>query len=368
MVLSYLSLKNFRRHLNTQLNFSPGLNYIVGGNGQGKTSVLEAIYYLCTTRSFDSPDVSVLSFGEKEFEINGVFSGQVEDRVKIVFAGEANKKYYILNGKNISRPADVIGKFPAVLLAPADHSITQEGPAERRRFVDSVLSQASETYLRSLLDYNKTLRQRGALLVKIREARRTDYLEELDAWNISLVSLGSAIIKRRIEFIKEFKHFISVSYERIMHNREIPEIKYFFLEGFEGEDIESRFKDLLIGKKEEEIRRGQNIVGPHRDEFIFETNGLNLKTFGSQGQHKTFQVVLRFAEFFYLKESSGRTPVFMLDDVFGELDAERSMKISSYLRDVGQAFITLTDFTNINFIQQNESDNLIRLREGALIN
>jgi DNA replication and repair protein RecF len=153
-----------------------------------------------------------------------------------------------------------------------------------------------------------------------------------------------------------------------MSDREIPEIKYFFLEDFECEDIESRFRNLLNEKKEEEIRRGQNLVGPHRDEFIFETNGLNLKTFGSQGQHKTFQVVLRFAEFFYLKESSGKTPVFMLDDVFGELDTARAMKISSYLRDVGQAFITMTDFTNINFIQQNESDHLIRLREGALAN
>ncbi len=366
MVLSYLSLKNFRKHLNTQLNFSSGLNYIIGGNGEGKTSVLEAIYYLCTTKNFGSPDHSVLNFKEDEFEITGSFTGTVEDKVKVHFVAAENKKYYVLNGKNVTRGSEVIGKFPVVLLSPGDHSITQEGPAERRRFVDSVLSQANETYLQDLLEYNKTLRQRGALLSKIREMRRPDYEEELDSWNTTLITIGSAIIKRRRNFITEFTSFIIASYEKIMNDVEIPGIKYLFLDGYEGMDIESKFSELLSERKDEEIRRGITLVGPHRDEFVFEANGLNLKTYGSQGQHKTFQVALRFAEFFYLKDRSGKTPVFMLDDVFGELDTARSKKISGYLREVGQAFITLTDFTNIDFIQQSNKDNVIRLKEGTV--
>lgn len=366
MVLSYLSLRNFRKHLSTQLNFSSGLNYIIGGNGEGKTSVLEAIYYLCTTKNFGSSDNSVLNFDEKEFEIQGSFVGSVVDKVKVHFNAEENKKFYILNDKNITRVSEVIGKFPVVLLSPGDHSITQEGPAERRRFVDSVLSQANETYLQDLLEYNRALRQRGALLTKIREIGRMNYEEELESWNATLVARGSAIIKRRRSFVDEFRAYISSSYEKIMGGVEIPGIKYLFLGGYEGTGIEVKFSALLKEKKEEEIRRGITLVGPHRDEFIFETNGLNLKSFGSQGQHKTFQVVLRFAEFFYLKESSGKTPVFMLDDVFGELDVSRSKKISSYLREVGQAFITLTDFTNIDFIQQSDKDNIIKLKQGAV--
>jgi DNA replication and repair protein RecF len=367
MILSQITLRNFRKHINTNLNFSTGLNYIIGGNGQGKTSVLEAIYYLCTTKGFGSGDQGVLRFNENDFEITGSFRGTVEDKVKVFFSLDENKKYYILNGKNVNRVSDVIGKFPVVMLTPRDHDITQEGPAERRKFVDSVLSQASETYFRDLLEYNKTLRQRTAVLNKLKEFKRDDYIIELNAWSENLVKLGSTLIRKRIKFINFFLPYVLESYSKIMESKEIPAIKYSYLEGYEGEDIESRFEELIAERRSDEMRRGVNLVGPHRDEFIFELDGLNLKSFGSQGQHKTFQVVLRFAEFFYLKEASGKTPVFMLDDVFGELDMKRSEKISSYLREVGQAFITLTDFTNFAFIEKHESDFIIRLNEGSVV-
>jgi DNA replication and repair protein RecF len=109
-------------------------------------------------------------------------------------------------------------------------------------------------------------------------------------------------------------------------------------------------------------------VGPHRDDFVFEINNLSLKTYGSQGQHKTFQVVLRFAEFFYLKEVMGVVPIFLLDDIFGELDTKRSVKISEYLKDLGQAFITVTDFTNLSFIKKDNDDMYINLSLGAVVN
>jgi DNA replication and repair protein RecF len=106
------------------------------------------------------------------------------------------------------------------------------------------------------------------------------------------------------------------------------------------------------------------LVGPHKDDFIFDINGINLKTFGSQGQHKTFQVALRFAEFFYLKERTGKTPIFLLDDVFGELDTKRAIRISENLRNVGQTFITLTDFTNISYLHKRSTDRVIKLMNG----
>jgi DNA replication and repair protein RecF len=153
----------------------------------------------------------------------------------------------------------------------------------------------------------------------------------------------------------------------MMNEEEQSEIFYSFLDDYEGTDIEKRFNALISERKEEEIKRAQNLVGPQRDDFIFEINNLNLKTFGSQGQHKTFQVVLRFAEFFYLKEITGKAPIFLLDDVFGELDANRAAKISGCLRQVGQAFITLTDFGNFSFLQRNEEDKVIKLNGGQLI-
>jgi len=377
MILSSINLKNFRSHKEIQLKFSGSLNYIVGGNGQGKTSILEAIYYLCTTRSNSSKsDSEVVRFNENEFEITGFFfsNGGTGSEARVFYSLSDNKKFYFQNNKHINRAADVIGKYPVVLLTPADHSITQGSPGDRRKFVDSVISQASDAYLKNLLDYNRTLRHRSSLLAGIKENRSSSSIEELEAWSEKLVKTGSELIRSRIKFVNEFDEYISVSYKRIMEDAEIPKLEYTYLASdsagdnlYESRNIEELFSETLAGKRDEEIRRGINLVGPHRDDFIFEINGLNLRMFGSQGQHKTFQVILRFAEFFYLKEITGKAPIFLLDDVFGELDASRSMKISGYLREVGQAFITITDFANFSFLLKTDEDTIIKLSKGEAV-
>ena len=367
MILSSIHLKNFRSHKNNFLDFSDELNYIVGGNGQGKTSILEAIYYLCTTKNSSSKsDSEVVRFNEEDFEITGELKNLTQSSVRIYYSLKENKKYYFQNGKQISRSADIIGKFPVVLLTPADHSITQGSPSDRRKFIDSVISQASETYLNFLLDYNKTLKHRSTILNLLRETQREDLYGEFDAWTQKLVRTGTEIIKRRKVFIDEFNSFVKDSYNIIMADFEVPEISYFYLNGGNQNEIEKYFYSLIAEKKDEEIRRASNLLGPHRDDLVFSINGINLKDFGSQGQHKTFQAALRFAQYFYLKEKIGRQPLFLLDDVFGELDTKRSIKISEYLKKVGQAFITLTDFTNYNFLTKNEKDRMIVLNNGEI--
>ena len=374
MILSSIYLKNFRSHKNTNINFSEKINYIVGGNGQGKTSILESIYFLCTTKGYNSKsDIEVTRFNEKEFEIKGSFKDLTENDIRIYFSLEENRKYYFQNGKLINRLSDVIGKFPVVILTPADHSITQGSPGDRRKFVDSVISQSSETYLKLLLDLNRTLRQRSSLLTRIKEQNRSskNTYKELDAWTLKLIDVGTEIISYRIKFINEFISYIKESYKRIMGTDEVPEVTYLFLEGNKESEnlklIKEVFNELLNMKREEELRRTTNLVGPQRDDYLFEINNKELKTFGSQGQHKTFQIALKFAQFFYLKEKTGKIPVFLLDDVFGELDANRSLKTSEYLRETGQAFITLTDFSNMSFLKFNEKDTLIKLKEGEVI-
>jgi DNA replication and repair protein RecF len=365
MVLKSVYLKNFRSHKDIKLNFSDNLNYIVGGNGQGKTSILESIYYLCTTKGLNSKtDNEVVRFNEKEFEVTGEFRDLTDDNIRIYYSSDENRKYCFRNNKTISRHAELIGKFPVVVLTPSDHSITQGYPADRRKFIDSVVCQASETYLKNLLDYNKTLRQRSSLLYRIRE--RIAGSEELEAWTERLVVSGTEIINHRKRFIKDFNKYIADSYRRIMEDGETPSVYYSYLEDCSTEDIVDRFNELLNNKRDEEIRRAQNLTGPHKDDFVFNINGFNLKTYGSQGQNKTFQVVLRFAEFFYLKEITGKNPIFLLDDVFGELDAYRSSKISGYLKNVGQAFITLTDFADFSFLRKEESDIVLRLNGNGI--
>ena len=360
MILSSISLKNVRSHTKTEVNFANNLNYIVGENGIGKTTILEAIYYLCTTKScVTASDAEVVKFGHDGFEIFGKISGLTNDDIQIKYSVSENKKTILLGNKQVNRFSDIIGKFPIVMLSPADHTLTQGHSADRRKFVDSVISQASRTYLNLIIEYNRIIKQRTSLLIRLKESPNNK--DELRAWNEKLLQTGIEIIKHRKTFVEEFVVYMKNSYDRILKDKENPGISYYFLDGYYGEMFENYFANLLEERQEEEIARSRNLVGPHKDDFIFEINNIKLKNFGSQGQHKTFQTILKFAEYFYLKDKAGNKPLFLLDDVFGELDAIRAASISNYLGLVGQAFITLTDFGNLSFLKSDASDKLIRL-------
>lgn len=364
MILASVKLKNFRCHESIELNFSDNINYIVGGNGQGKTAILESIYYLCTSKSHNTnADSEVLKFGETIFEISGKFTNLVNEEVRVIYSAEENKKSYLQNGKNKHRLSEVIGNYPIVLLTPADHPITFGYPGDRRKFIDSIYCQASAAYLGILVDYNKTVRQRTSLLNSIKESKIRNF-SELDAWTQKLLDTGTELINFRKKFFNEFEPYVRHAYSQILNGNENPGIKYFYLGGYDGKNIKERFVELLETKRDDELRRCSCLVGPHKDDFVFDINDVNLKTFGSQGQHKTFQVALRFAEFFYLKEKTGKTPIFLLDDVFSELDTDRSVRISENLRNVGQTFITLTDFTDISYLQRLNTDTVINLNNG----
>ena len=368
MILSSVSLRKFRLHKSTDLEFSKDLNYIIGGNGQGKTTILESIYYLCTTKSLNrSQDSEAVNFEDTQFEVKGKFIDLTENSIRVNFDISSNKKSYFINEKQIYRASSVIGKFPVVTLIQSDHEITQGAPAERRKFVDSIISQASETYLDILLDYNKTLRQRSALLSRIKETGNRNLYTQLEAWTETLVKLGAEIVRHRIKFIKDFNGYIFEAYRNIMGNSEEPAIEYSFLGETEVDNVETKFYEELNNLRNDELIRTKNLVGPHRDDFHYYVNGYELRKYGSQGQHKTFQIALRFGQFFYMKDTIGRTPIFLMDDIFGELDTYRSNKISQYLRKIGQAFITMTDFSKVEDITIGESDKIINVKQGQAV-
>ncbi len=367
MILNSLLLRNFRLHKSTTLEFSKNLNYIIGGNGQGKTTILEAIYYLCTTKSLSqSQDSEAVTFNEGSFEIGGKFSDLTDSTIRAYYDINNNKKVIFIDDKQIHRAASVIGKFPVVTLIQSDHAITQGAPAERRKFVDSIISQASETYLNILLDYNKTLRQRSALLSKIKETGNRNLYPQLEAWTETLVNHGTELVKHRIRFINEFNDYVSEAYTNIMESAELPAVQYSFLGESEEGKIEEVFNEELNSLRNSELTRAKNLVGPHRDDFHFYVNEYELRKYGSQGQHKTFQIALRFGQFFYMKDTLGRTPIFLMDDVFGELDTYRSNKISLYLKEIGQAFITMTDFTKYEEINISDTDKVINVKNGTV--
>lgn len=368
MFLKYLQLTNFRLHRNSLLHFSEGLNYIIGGNGQGKTTILEAIYYASTTKSFIGSDSEVVTFNENFFEIKANIQDMISDTVIIRYDKFQNRKFYSLNGKLISSPQEIVGKYPVVLLSPIDSKITEELPQERRKFVDSVISQISINYLKNLLEYKRILKQRASLLAEMKENKSNDFFEELEVWNEKLIEVGSKLILARKEFIEEFNEYVNNVYHQIMNGQEEPLIVYETIDFNSEAELVQKFRDELEKKREAELRRAMNLVGPHKDEFRFLINGIELRVYGSQGQHKTFQVALRFAEYFYLMNKVNKNPLFLLDDVFGELDQYRSRKISEHLSELGQAFITLTDFNNYQHLIKSSRDQVIRIENGESIN
>lgn len=372
MTLKSLELKNFRIYNNTKIDFSPNINYLIGGNGQGKTSLLEAIYFMCTTKNFKSAsDTELMRFSGVDYSVEGLFTNITDDSVRIYYSAAENRRTYSLNNKIVSRTSEIIGRFPIVLLTPGDHDITQGTPADRRKFFDSVISQSGSNYLLNLIEYGKILKNRSSLLNTITYSFRNDLLEELDAWDQKLVSVGSLIIIHRRNFVKQFLPFFFDAYKSVTKKDDIPGIKYSFLNNnnsssdMEPGDIEERFRTLLIQRKDEELKRAMNLVGPHRDEFIFALNNNQLRAFGSQGEHKTFQVALRFAQYFYLKEKLNRTPIILLDDVFGELEAKRASAISDHLQDLGQTFVTLTDFSNFSLFEKKSNNLIINIKDGT---
>lgn len=344
-----VDIENFRNHTRSTLMCADGVNAVIGDNGQGKTNIVEAISYLCLTKSFyASGDTVTLKIGEERFSIRGSFEsdGGVTRRVEAQYEKELGHKSILINGMAVETMSSVIGEFPVVVLSPEQGGITNGAPGERRKFLDIVIAQSSKAYLQELLEYRKILRQRNKILMEAKLARR-DCSETLEPWGEALVETGSRLTYRRKQFVREFSHDILRSYKTIAGDRETPGIKYepsVPAENAESvEAIKELFAEELRSKEGEEQRLGMTAVGPHRDEVELLIDGINVRKFASQGQHKTMLIGLKLAEVAYLKERCGETPILLLDDVFSELDEHRSERLVQRLEGLGQVFVTATD-------------------------
>ncbi len=344
-----VDIQNFRNHTKTSLKCTEGVNAIIGDNGQGKTNIVEAISYLCLTKSFyASGDAVTLRIGEEQFAITGSFEsdGGVVRKVEALYEKSGGRKSISINGVPAETMSSVIGEFPVVILSPEQGGITNGAPTERRKFLDLVIAQSSKVYLQELLEYRRILRQRNKLLLDAKLERR-DYSETLEPWDQALVETGSHLMQRRRLFIREFSTEIVRSYETIAGETEGPGIVYEpsvpigKTESIEA--IKGAFADELQTKRDEERRLGVTAVGPHRDEVGLSIKGISVRKFASQGQHKILLIALKLAEVVYLKERCSENPILLLDDVFSELDEHRSERLVQQLQGLGQVFVTATD-------------------------
>ena len=348
MKIRELHVQKFRNHAHTDAVFGGGINAVLGENGEGKTNLLEAISYLCLTKSFfGSADGVVLQLGEKQFDVSGELEtdGGLRYHVSVSYDQEAGEKQFLINKAPVERFSEVVGQFPVVVLSPESGAITTGGPTDRRRFLDFVIAQASKVYLEDLLEYRRVLRQRNRVLFDSKVSR-TEYSDLIEPWDQELVDRGARITHRREAFLKDLQPIVHESYRRIAGKEEEPMIQYApsvaHNEGASEEELRGIFRQELKRKASEEKRLGLTLVGPHRDELELAINKLGVRTHASQGQHKTFLIALKVAEFLYLQSKRNERPILLLDDIFTELDHRRSERLLALTESVGQAFITTT--------------------------
>jgi DNA replication and repair protein RecF len=377
MILEELFLADFKNYHNCSFSFSPKLNFIHGENGNGKTNILEAISMLCYTKSFlMNAEADCVRNGQNAFELIGDFVNRVnsKSRVKFLYHKEENTKQIILDNDRVTRSNDFLGRFPLIVLSPYDLKLTMGTQQDRRRNFDLLISQVSKVYLSDLRKYSKIIKQKNSLLKENLAVRRYSVKELkhlVSVWNAELLDLAVKIMIRRLDFIEEFKLSINSCFNRIVGNKYVPVVSYQseILEEAESaeynvETLKRKLEIALDEKLDQEIKRGLSLAGPHRDNYLFSMNKqgelFDMKTFASQGEHKTFVVSLKLSEFGYINENLKHTnsgePILLLDDIFSELDRSRISKIAELITDFNQVFITTTDKEHLGILEKNFSE------------
>lgn len=337
MKLDHLSVVNYKNIREAELDFSPGVNCLVGNNGMGKTNLLDAIYYLSFCKSFNAlPDSQVISHGEEYFMINGRYelNGQPEE-IRCGYKLKS-KKSFKRGGKEYQRLADHIGLLPIVMLTPADSVLLQGGSDERRRMMDMVISQFDKTYLNALIRYNGALQQRNTLLKM--DPPCTDW-NLYRVWEEQMDFYGAQIYEGRRQFVAHFTPVFQEFYSQISQDKE--QVSLTYTSHFEKGSLMPQLDEV----RSRDLALGYTTRGAHKDDLVMQLGDCLMKQTGSQGQNKTFLVGLKLAQYEYLRKMGGTTPILLLDDIFDRLDATRVEQIVRLVASdrFGQIFITDTN-------------------------
>ncbi len=405
MYLTRLSLTNFRNYVRLSLDVPPGPILLRSDNAQGKTNLLEAIYFLATTRSafaraerqlvnWQAMERDMLPFARLEAQVH---RNRKQSRIDItLLPGETGtiRKEMRVNGVK-KRALDVIGQLNTVIFLPEDIELITGSPSMRRRYLDATLCQIDPAYCRSLAVYNKVLTQRNALLKQLAERGSSETLgrrgeDQLLFWDEQVAEQGAFLIKRRQEAIAELDQLGRNRYRLLGDQSEI--LRLHYAPSFDPQhrplldyqrplsleellpseqvqpglsQITEAFKTHLRQARREEIARGVTVVGPHRDDLHFTVDGVDMTLYGSRGQQRTTALALKLAEVDLMRQTTGESPLLLLDDVMSELDAKRRARVMAMVDGVEQAFLTTTDWND--FTEEFRAQaHLLQVRAGQI--
>ncbi|MFL7892411.1 MAG: DNA replication/repair protein RecF [Anaerolineales bacterium] len=375
MYLKHLSLTNFRNFARLDMDFPDGPLILVGANGQGKTSLLEAIYYLATLTSFHAVhDRELLNFvaARESLAVSRIVAlfdkDSVQNQLEIRIIKESNgingsrvRKEILFDGLKM-KIGQVVGQFLAVLFLPQMVTVIEGSPEERRRFLNLAMAQVIPGFGSALADYRQTLSQRNALLKQLQEfGGDTD---QLNYWDELLVSKGSTLIYNRIQTVQQLERIATRNHRELTRGNAILRLEYqpaydplpeipgqisLPLEdpidrtGFTIDEIKKGFAENLVAKRSIDIARGVTTLGPHRDELRFLENGIDLGVYGSRGQVRTAMLSIKLAEMAWMEDTTNHSPVLLLDEALAELDLNRREDLLNRITSSGQTLLTTTD-------------------------
>lgn len=336
--LKHLSLLNYKNIASKSLDFDSKINCFVGKNGVGKTNILDAIYHLAYGKSYFNPlAIQNIKHDEDFFLLDGIFTKKGKEEKISCSVKKGQKKIIKRNNKVYEKLSEHIGFIPLVIISPSDSDLIMEGSETRRKFIDSVISTLDHTYLNELIQYQKLIAQRNALL-KYFALNQTFDKDNLAIYDEQVAPLGTRIFEKRGRFLKQFTPIFQKYHKIITHESESVQLVY-------QSQLNDASMEVLFAENLTKDRALQySSSGIHKDDLSFEMEGYPIKKFGSQGQQKSFLIALKLAQFEFIKQQSGELPLLLFDDIFDKLDETRVAKIVTMVNDAvfGQIFISDT--------------------------
>ncbi len=353
MYLKNITLINYKNIKQAELQLNSGINCFVGNNGVGKTNLLDSIYYLSYCKScFNSIDSQLVNSGESFFVIQGEYNrGGSQEHIYAGFK-QNEKKQFKRNKKDYQRLSEHIGFLPLVMISPNDDRLITEGGEQRRKYIDSVVSQFDKSYMEHILRYNRALLQRNSLL-KSKKGSRSNLNSLLDVWDEQLVVSAKVIYEKRLKFIEELIPVFQEYYSYISNDKE--KVSVLYKSHLQDDDYELQLK----ANYERDVILGHTSKGVHRDDVEFLLDDLAIKKVGSQGQIKTFFIALKLAQYDFLQKNCNFSPILLLDDMFDKLDSKRGSQLVKLVSKDAfkQIFITDTQYDRLaEIVEQTGKD------------